>query len=185
MLSSRVDGGGGGVCGGGRRSGNFAVVVVVGVGSRFVVGGGRSVVGGGSRWFVGEVLGSRGSFGNGVVVVVAGSQATLVSFAYVLVGFAVERGDKPEVGTDANCHSNAGLDNDGCCTPAAMAPRAVVVLVDSNPSCSLAGAKVAAEVVELARSWHCMEVVGLGCLEGGVGSSALRRSSRLLPCWRW
>lgn len=163
MPSSRVGGGGGGVCGGGRRSGNFAVVVVVGVGSRFVVGGSRSVVGGGSRWFVGEVVGSRGSFGNGVVVVVVVA----------------------DVGTDANCHSNAGLDDDGCCTPAAMAPRAVVVLVDSNPSCSLAGAKVAAEVVELARSWHCMEVVGLGCLEGGVGSSALRRSSRLLPCWRW
>lgn len=80
MLSSRVGGGGGGVCGGGRRGGNFVVVVVVvGVGSRFVVGG--------SRWFVGEVVGGRGGFGNGVVVVVAGSQATLVSFAYVLVGF--------------------------------------------------------------------------------------------------
>lgn len=157
-LSSRVDGGGGGVCGGGRRSRNF--VVAVGVGSRFVVGGSRSIVEGGNRWIVGEVVGSRGSFGNGVVVVA-------------------------EVGTNANCHSNAGLDDDGCCTPAAMAPRAVVVLVDSNPSYSLAGGKVVAEVVELARSWHCMEVVGLGCLEGGVGSSALRRSSRLLPCWRF
>ena len=69
--------------------------------------------------------------------------------------------------------------------PAAMAPLAAVV--DRNPSCSLAVAKVVAEVVAalgLGRSWRCMEVAGHGCLEGEEESLALRCSSRLLPCWR-
>lgn len=86
------------------------------------------------------------------------------------------------MGTDASCHSNADLGDDGYCMPAAMARRAVVV-VDRNLACSLAVSTVVAEVaVELGRSWHCMEVVGLGCLEGEEGSCALQRSSRWLPC---
>lgn len=63
-----------------------------------------------------------------------------------------------------------------------MARRAVVV--DSNPSWPLAVVISVAEVAELARSSHCMEV-GHGWLEGEEGSSALQRSSRLLPCWMY
>lgn len=85
------------------------------------------------------------------------------------------------MGTDASCHSNAGSGDDDCCMRAAMAPRAV--MVDRYLFYSMAVMTVVAEVAVLARSWHCMEVVVLGCLEGGGGSSALRRSSRLLPCW--
>lgn len=57
-------------------------------------------------------------------------------------------------------------------------------MVGRNPSCSLAVANAVAEVVVVApdRSWRCMEVADLGWLEGEVGSSALRCSSRLLPC---
>ncbi len=69
------------------------------------------------------------------------------------------------------CRSNAGLGGDGYCMPAAMARPAAVV--GSYPS-SLAGAMVDVEVAEFGHSWHCMEVVGLGCLEGGVGNSALQ-----------
>ena len=83
------------------------------------------------------------------------------------------------MGTDASCRSNVGLGDCGYCRTAARARRAVVV--DSNPSCSLAVAISVAEVAELARSSHCMEV-GLGWLEDEEGSSALQRSSRLLPC---
>ncbi len=80
--------------------------------------------------------------------------------------------DKPEVGTDMGCRSSAGLGGDGYCRPAAMAHPAAVV--GSYPSCSLAGGMVDVEVAEFGRNWRCMEVVGLGCLEGGVGSSALQ-----------
>lgn len=102
-------------------------------------------------------------------------------FAKLLVGLEWSE-DEPEVGSDASCRSNAGLGDVGYCTPAAMAPRAVVV-VDRNLSwCSLAVARVVAVVAGLGRSWHCMEEVGLGWLEDEGESSALRRSSRSLPC---
>lgn len=97
------------------------------------------------------------------------------------IGLKWSEGDIPEAGsTDGSCHSNAGLGGDGYCTPAAMATRAAAV--GRSLSCVLAGATVVAGVAEVGRSWRCMEVVGLGCLEGEEGSSALRRSSRLLPC---
>ena len=86
----------------------------------------------------------------------------------------------PEVGTDAGCRNNAGLGNDGYCTPAAMACR--VVAVGSDPSCFVDVAKVVVMPAELGRSWRCMVVVGLGCLEGEGGSFALQCSNRLLPC---
>lgn len=66
-------------------------------------------------------------------------------------------------------------------------PAAMVVLVDRSLSCSLAVTNVVAEVVVVvvfARNSHCMEEVGLGWLEGEAGSSALQRSSRLLPFLR-
>lgn len=111
----------------------------------------------GSRWFGWEVVASR-----------VGSES-------MVVAVAAEAGS-----TDGSCHSNAGLGGGGYCTPAAMATRAATV--GRSLSCVLAGATVVARVAEVGRSWRCMEVVGLGCLEGEEGSSALRRSSRLLPC---
>ena len=91
--------------------------------------------------------------------------------------------DIPEVGTGADCRNNAGWGSYGYCTPAAMARR--VVVAESNPSCSVDVAKVAVKVAEPepepVRSWRCMVVVGLGCLEDEGGSFALRCSSRLLP----
>lgn len=63
----------------------------------------------------------------------------------------------------------------------------MVVVVDRSLSCSLAVTNVVAEVVVVivfARNSHCMEEEGLGWLEGEAGSSALRRSSRLLPFLR-
>ena len=86
--------------------------------------------------------------------------------------------DIPEVGTDADCHNNAGWGNDGYCRLAAMARQ--VAAAESYPSCSVDVAKVVVMVAELGRSWHCMVVVGLGCLEDEEGSFALRCSSRLL-----
>ena len=80
-----------------------------------------------------------------------------------------------------SCRSNAGLDDDCYCTPAAMAHR-VVVVVDRNLFCySLAVEKIVAVVAEFGRSWHDMEAVGPDCLEDEEGSSALRRSTHLLP----
>ena len=81
--------------------------------------------------------------------------------------------------TDAGCCSNAGLDDDGYCTPAAKAPMPRRALtVGGNPSCSVgAVAKAAVKAAELGR---CM-AVGLGCLAGEEGSFALRCSSRLQP----
>ena len=84
---------------------------------------------------------------------------------------------------DASCHSNAGLGGGGYCTPAAMAPRAA--LVGRTLSCFLAVASVVADVAVVGRSWRCMEVVGLGCLEGEEGSSALRCNSHLPPCLKY
>ena len=146
------------------------------------MGGRRFVAGvGGSRWLGWVVAGCRGSFGDRVVVVVAAADlCQLYAPCKCACGEHI-----PEAGTGAGSHSNAGWDDDGCCTPAAMAPLAAVV--DRNPACSLAVANVVAEVVAvfgLGRSWRCMEVVGHGCLEGEEESFALRRSSRLLPCWR-
>ena len=88
--------------------------------------------------------------------------------------------DIPEVGTDADCRNSAGWGNDGYCTPAAMARR--VVVGESNPSCFVDVAKVAVKVAEPepVRSWRCMVVVGVGCLEDEGESFALRCSSRLL-----
>lgn len=86
------------------------------------------------------------------------------------------------MGNGASSHNSAGLDDDGCCMPAAMVPRAAVA--DRNLSCSRAVAKVLVEVAEIGRNLHCMEVVGLGCFEGEAGNSAILRSSRLLPYWR-
>lgn len=93
--------------------------------------------------------------------------------------------DIPEVGTGAGCHSSAGWGGYGCCTPVAMAPLAAVV--DRNPAYSLVVANVVRGVVAalgLGRSWRCMEAVERDCLEGEEESSALLRSSRLLPFWR-
>ena len=81
---------------------------------------------------------------------------------------------------EENCRSNAGWGGDGCCTPVAMGCR--VVVVGNNLFCSLAVAKTVAEVAGIVRSWRCMVVV-LGWLGGEGGSLAIRRSSRLLPCW--
>lgn len=77
-FSSRVSGGGGGgACVGGRRR----VVVVAVEGRHFVGACSRSTAVDGSRWFGWEVVGDRGNFGKRVVVVVvAGSHATYVSF---------------------------------------------------------------------------------------------------------
>ena len=82
--------------------------------------------------------------------------------------------------TAAGCCNNAGLDDDGYCTPAARGPMPRQALtVDGNPSCSVgAVAKAVVKAVELGR---CM-VVGLGCLVGEEGSFGLRCSSRLQPC---
>lgn len=88
--------------------------------------------------------------------------------------------DIPEVGIDGGCRNNAGWGNDGYCTLAAMAPQ--VAAGESYPSCSVDVVKVVVMVAELGRSWRCMVVVGLGCLEGEGGSFAPRYSSRLLSC---
>lgn len=76
--------------------------------------------------------------------------------------------DKPVVGSGASSHNSAGLGDDGYCRPAATVPQAAVA--DRSLSCSLAVAKVVAEVAEFARSLHCTEVVGLDCFEGVAGS---------------
>ncbi len=107
------------------------------------------------------------------------------AYVYLWTWIKWREEDIPEVGTDVSCRSNAGLGDGGYCTPAAMAHRAVVV-VDRNLSCCslacfLAVVKIVAVVAELGRSWHGMEAAGLDCLEDEEGSSALRRSTRLLP----
>ena len=81
---------------------------------------------------------------------------------------------------DASCRSNAGWDGDGYCTP--VATESQVVVAGRSLSYSLAVAKTVAEVAEIVRSLRCMEVV-LGWLAGEGESPAIRRSSRLLPCW--
>lgn len=74
------------------------------------------------------------------------------------------------MGNGASSHNSAGLDDDGCCMPAAMVPRAAVA--DRNLSCSRAVAKVLVEVAEIGRNLHCMEVVGLGLGYIRVSSSS-------------
>lgn len=142
----------------------------------------RSIAVGGSRWLgCWEAVGSTGSFEDGAVIVaVAAGYATDVSWtrARKFVGSGAK--NEPEVGTGVRRHSNAGLGDAGCCTPAATALLAAVV--GSNPSYSLAVVTAVVGVVGVGRSWRCMEV-GLGCLGDVVGSSARRCSSRLLPYW--
>ena len=122
----------------------------------------------GSRWV---------GWGRGRVdVAVAGGRATHVSDCAWLIG----RGNIPEVDMGASCCNNAGWGGDGCCTPVAMESR--VVAAGRSLFCCLAVAKIAAEVAGIVRSLRCMEVV-LGWLAGEGESPAIRRSSRLLPCW--
>ena len=166
--------------------GAVVVVVVVVVGGLLMLLLGR--VGGLLLWvvavgLVGRLLGVGVVLGIGLLLLLllllVVMRYTSV-FANLLVGLEWSE-NEPEVGSDASCRSNAGLGDVGYCTPAAMAPRAVVVVDRILSWCSLAVARVVAVVAGLGRSWHCMEEVGLGWLEDEGGSSALRRSNRLLP----
>ena len=137
---------------------------------------GRHFVVGGSRWLGWEAVEGRVDFEDDeavvVVVAAAANHGTHVSFAYS----SASRGAKdiPEVGTDADWRSNAGLGDVGYCKPAAMAHRAVVV-----GNCWVGVAKVVMRPAELGRRWRYMGAE-LDCLEGEGGNSVLRCNSRLL-----